>query len=558
MKRHSEWHRLPVALQLFKLAEMRQQLRSSNLHDTYGAGGERPRRPSKRHVVFRSYDGSGYDPDDADMGAAHTRFDRNVPLHLTFPEPMPELMEPSPREVSNRLLAREVFKPATTLNVLAAAWIHFQNHDWFSHGRNPAAEPMVIPLDEGDPWPARTMLVRRTKPDPVAHTGPERPPTFENTVTHWWDGSQIYGSDEAACRRLRTGQDGRLIVEGGRLPADGGLDLTGFSDNYWVGLSLLHTLFAKEHNTICSRLRRAYPTWGDERLFQTARLVNAAVMAKIHTVEWTPALLDTPAVRFGMNLNWRRGIGGIRGSRRNHHGVPYSITEEFVTCYRMHPLIPDDWEIRSHRRGQLLATTEFTPLQGHGTRAAVDEYGLSDLLYSFGVAHPGAITLHNHPDALRNLRGMFGEHLDLGAVDVLRDRERGVPRYTALRRALHRSPVTDFADITDDPTTVAELKEVYDGDVDRVDPMIGMYAERPPAGFAFSDTAFRLFVLMASRRLKSDPFFTELYTPEIYTPEGLAWVEHSTMTGVLLRHHPELAPALAGVRGPFSPWRRLA
>ncbi|MFI6318408.1 peroxidase family protein [Nonomuraea sp. NPDC050556] len=553
-RRLREWHRLPVPLQLFKLVEMREQLRSSNLHDTYGAGGERPRRPSNRRMVFRSYDGTGYDPDDVDMGAAHTRFDRNVPLHLTFPETQAELMEPSPREVSNRLLARTAFKPATSLNVLAAAWIHFQNHDWFSHGRNPAAEPMEIPIEDGDPWPSRSMLVRRTKPDPVSHTDSTRPPTFENTVTHWWDGSQIYGSDEETCRRLRTGEGGRMTVEQGRLPADGGLDLTGFSDNYWVGLSLLHTLFVKEHNAICARLRRAYPAWGDERLFHTARLVNAAVMAKIHTVEWTPALLDTPAVRIGMRINWK----SIRGSRRKHHGVPYSITEEFVTCYRMHPLIPDDWEIRSHKRGELRATTDFTPLQGHGTRAAVDEYGLSDLLYSFGVAHPGAITLHNHPNALRNLRGMFGEHLDLGAVDVLRDRERGVPRYTRLRAALHRSPVRDFADISDDPKTAAELKEVHDGDVDRVDAMVGMYAERPPQGFAFSDTAFRLFILMASRRLKSDPFFTELYTPEIYTPEGMRWVEKATMTGVLLRHHPELAPALAGVDGAFSPWRRLA
>ena len=29
-----------------------------------------------------------------------------------------------------------------------------------------------------------------------------------------------------------------------------------------------------------------------------------------------------------------------------------------------------------------------------------------------------------------------------------------------------------------------------------------------PTGFGFSDTAFRVFILMASRRLKSDRFFT--------------------------------------------------
>ena len=43
--------------------------------------------------------------------------------------------------------------------------------------------------------------------------------------------------------------------------------------------------------------------------------------------------------------------------------------------------------------------------------------------------------------------------------------------------------------------------------------MIGMYAERKPKGFGFSDTAFRIFILMASRRLESDRFFTATTGP---------------------------------------------
>ncbi|GAA0944272.1 peroxidase family protein [Nonomuraea longicatena] len=579
-----QWHELPAPLQLLRLSGFRRQLREQNLHDTFEAGGEQPRRPAKNRPAYRTYDGSGYDPDDTDMGAAGTRFDRNVPVETTHPDPMPDLMTPSPREVSRHLLARDSFIPARSLNLLAAAWIHFQNHDWFSHGRNPVSAPLEVPLAGDDPWPERTMLVRRTRPDPVPHEGAAAP-TYQNTVTHWWDGSQLYGSSESVARRLRAGEGGRLAMDGDRLPeetddhASGGLpgiDMTGFADNYWVGLSLLHTLFAREHNAICAMLARAHPSWDDERLFQTARLVNAAVMAKIHTIEWTPALLDSPGLRLAMRTNWHGVVGsvlrrrtpwrfgenevlsGILGSPMNHHGSPYAITEEFVSCYRMHPLIADEWRIHSHLRGEYIDTTDFEPLQGHSTRTAVDKYGMSDLFYSFGIGHPGAITLHNHPDALRNLRNMFGEHIDLGAVDVLRDRERGVPRYAAFREMLGREPVTSFQDITPDQRIAAELAEVYDGRVDRVDTMVGMYAERPPAGFAFSDTAFRVFILMASRRLKSDPFFTDLYNAEVYSPEGLAWIERATMTGVLLRHHPELAPALAGTRGAFGPWRRLS
>jgi hypothetical protein len=84
--------------------------------------------------------------------------------------------------------------------------------------------------------------------------------------------------------------------------------------------------------------------------------------------------------------------------------------------------------------------------------------------------------------------------------------------------------------------------------------MIGLYAEPRPRGFGFSDTAFRVFLLMASRRLKSDRFFTVDYRPEVYTPAGLRWIEDATMSGILLRHHPELGAALHRVDNAFQPW----
>ena len=51
--------------------------------------------------------------------------------------------------------------------------------------------------------------------------------------------------------------------------------------------------------------------------------------------------------------------------------------------------------------------------------------------------------------------------------------------------------------------------------------MVGLYAEPLPKGFGFSDTAFRVFILMASRRLKSDRFFTDDYDAGTYTQAGL-------------------------------------
>ena len=84
--------------------------------------------------------------------------------------------------------------------------------------------------------------------------------------------------------------------------------------------------------------------------------------------------------------------------------------------------------------------------------------------------------------------------------------------------------------------------------------MVGLYAEKNPDGFAFSDTAFRAFILMASRRLNSDPFFTSEFNEDTYTKAGLEWIRQSTLSSVLERNVPELKDALRGVRNVFKPW----
>ncbi|MDQ3573305.1 MAG: peroxidase, partial [Actinomycetota bacterium] len=349
--------------------------------------------------------------------------------------------------------------------------------------------------------------------------------------------------------------------------------LTGFSDNYWIGLSLLHTLFVKEHNAICDYLKGSYPTWDDEKLFLTARLVNSAVSARIHTVEWTPGILANPVLERAMHANWygvlpqwvrkkfghvgTEMIGGIVGSDQEHHSAPYAITEEFISVYRLHPLLPDDYAIRDHTDDSLVEEIDFEPIQGAGTRPTIEKYGWSNLLYSFGVANPGAITLQNHPRALSNHVRLNGDRVDLGTIDILRDRERGVPRYNDFREKLRKKRITKFEDLTDDPELAEEIRDVYNDDIDRVDLQVGMLAEPLPPGFGFSDTAFRIFILMASRRLRSDRFFTNDYSPDVYTPEGIKWVEESDMKDVLLRHHPELGPALEGVENAFAPWNRV-
>ncbi|KAL8779972.1 MAG: hypothetical protein Q9213_006697, partial [Squamulea squamosa] len=516
------WHKLPSFLGAINLDALRIELRQYNLHDGYASGaaqGSQSTDPmtDKRFENARNSDGKFNSTEMPRMGCAGMRFGRNFPRTLTPKPTEEELWNPNPRMLSERFMARKAFIPATSLNLLAAAWIQFQTHDWFAH--EGSDEKYDIPLPKGDNWPHGRMQLPRTKEDEIMDKTDLNSPGYKNTNTAWWDSSQIYGSSEAATRTLRNQHnDGKLLLTNdGRaqfLPRDAdGNPLTGFNNNWWIGMEMLHTLFALEHNSICDAIRHSHPTWTGDQIFDKARLINCALMAKIHTVEWTPAILAHPALKIAMNANWwglagetltkllgrisktSEEISGIPGSGVNHFGAPYSLTEEFVSVYRMHSLIPDTIAFfsatsGSHKRTVPVSDTLFSKAQNLLTTNDDSRLSFADTFYSFGINYPGAITNNNYPTFLRNLTTPDGLHRDMGTVDLLRDRERGVPRYNQFRRLLRLPAPKTFLDLTGGNTSLAEsLSSAYNGNIELVDALIGSHSEPLPKGFGFSDTA---------------------------------------------------------------------
>jgi len=589
VNRRRVWHRLPFLLAVINLLALRIDLRWRNLFDTETVP-RNPVAPSDFDIRrCRTADGSFNDMSIGWMGMADTRFGRNAPLAQTFGEKPPGLYEPNPRVISRELLARRTFVPADSINVLLPAWLQFMVHDWLSHGVNDTASPPHrFPVPAGDDWPKPEMTILRTCPDQQRGPADEgRPATSRNAVTHWWDGSQMYGSDRKMQQCVRGAPTGLLangklhLDETGHLPLDPEAankdpdqELAAVNGNWWIGLSAMHTLFTREHNAIVDRLRIEYPDKDGEWLFQKARLINAALIAKIHATEWTHALLQSPTLQYAMRASWWGMLGeayfkafgrplhsellsGIPSSPQEHYAAPYAITEEFTAVYRLHSLIPDDYSFRRHGDDKEVLACTLADLFAGGTTRVHRSVPFEDVLYSLGTSNPGLPALHNFPTHLRKIpekpeQGIF---TDLAATDILRDRERGVPRYCAFRRMLRMSVPTSFQELTENAQWQRELATIY-GDVERVDLLTGTLAETKPPGFAISDTAFRIFIVMAGRRIKSDRFLTDDYTPEVYTPAGIAWVEENGMREVLLRHAPALAPVLADVRNSFFPWPR--
>jgi hypothetical protein len=576
----TDWSNKAWVVGLFELHAIRDSLNEHNLFDTTETYPQVKCPPEA--LTARTANGTCNDLKNPAMGAAGIRFGRNVPLEHSYPDDA-TLMDPNPRLVSQKLLTRHEMKHVEFLNLMAAAWIQFMVHDWFSHGENELALPYFVPSPgiPGEPFGDGPMLIPRTRLDKTsAHDSKTHAPTYLNENTHWFDASQVYGSSLAAQNELRSHQNGKMAVTlDGRLPVDPstGIEKVGFKRNWWLGLSLMHNLFVLEHNSIADKLKATHPDWNDQKLFDVARLVNAAVIAKIHTVEWTPAMLPNSILKSAMQANWTGEamvptgkvwkhspwgpLFGLVGREKNLHAVPYSLTEEFVSVYRMHSLLPENVVLSSMDDKSKKITIPLVDTLDELSHRVSDHFAMKDLFYSFGIAHPGALTLNNYPKFMQNIKipliGQFSfGKFDLGAVDILRDRERGVPRYNELRRLIGLKPLTSFEQFGVDPETLKNLKEVYRGDIEKVDLLVGCSAESVrPKGFGFGETAFQIFIVMASRRLQADRFFTTDYTEKVYSKEGLQWVDNATMKMVLLRHYPELADTLKGVDNAFNPWK---
>ncbi len=668
------------------------------------------------------------------MGSAGTPFARNVDFENTFPEASRNeevrrrhgdrlaFLTPDPQVISRKLFTRAQsdslacgdgfgkpgfdksancdYKKAPFFNVLAAFWIQFMTHDWFSHmreGRNSSefmkvgcvsqkVEGVETPLSSADAARLRCrpgdaidrIEVGDSSPPPrVGGRLARAPRIFRNTNTAWWDASQIYGFDSTSLRRVKRdpADPARLLMvvspgattAGDRQgylptldPADpmnpdwAGQEATAFPDNWTIGMSFYHNVFAREHNQFVDQFRRraartpkedsglrnpadparmiSYADVTPDELFDAARLVVSAQIAKIHTIEWTTQLLyDEPLFR-GMNSNWNGligedngvsralarvvshlgesddpkksndwyavlaagpGIFGIGSGRKdwnlanpdhvnggvNHFGSPFNFPEEFVTVYRLHALVPDLVEYREHDRPNTIQqkVPVVETFRGKAT-AAMRERGLANWALSMGRQRLGLLALQNHPRFLQNLsmgrlKTPTGK-IDVAALDLIRDRERGVPRFNEFRRQYGLRQLTSFDDFVDrnlaldSPERAEQLKlvqalrEVYGqhrcdtskvitgsqvyapGDsindclgrphgtlvdnVEDLDVVVGWLAETTrPHGFAISETQFVVFILNASRRLFSDRFFTSSFRPEFYTSLGVDWVNNN-------------------------------
>jgi hypothetical protein len=511
---------------------------------------------------------------------------------------------PPTRYVSNRIF-NDVGQNLFSENGVSQwgwAWGQFLDHD-FGLRDETNAEHAPIAFDGADPLERFTNhfgAIDFFRTPAAPGTGSTSPRQQINTISSYIDSSNVFGGTRQRLEWLRNGA--RLFLPDGYLPradargnvaAAPPMDLMGplmghpanavvagdVRANENIALTSIHTLFAREHNRIVGALPNQLP---GEIKFQIARRVVGAEEQFITYHEFLPAL--------GVDLGRYRGY--------DPH-VNAGLANEFaVVGYRAHSMIHGQFDVGIEPgryteeqldafRAQGIGIGEEDgeaalqiPLNvAFGNPGLLPQVGLGPFLESLGgerqyrndeqideslrsvlfqVPKPGASdpascgTPVVSPDCFTGVQ-------DLGAIDIERGRDHGMPSYNALRRAYGLAPKQSFKSITgedtgqfpsdpeidaahpiDDPdsldflelrdsdgnvvplgspeaeeqaitgvrrtTVAARLKAIY-GDVDKVDAFVGMVAERHLRGAEFGELQRAIWKRQFEALRDGDRFF---------------------------------------------------
>jgi hypothetical protein len=511
---------------------------------------------------------------------------------------------PNSRAISNRTfndVAQNVFSERSVTQ-WGFTWGQFLDHTFGL--RDEAGTTANIAFNRNDPMESFTNTLGyipfvRSRAAPG--TGVSNPRQQINTVSSYIDASAVYGDTDARLDWLREGSvdgnpdnngsrllmpnnylprrdsrgnpatapvmavDGRLLANPNRAMVAGDVRA-----NENIALTATHTLFAREHNRIVSRL----PSWlSAQDRFQIARAVVIAEVQYITYTEFLPAMgVQLPAYR-GYNPNVNATLGnefatvGYRAHSQIHGEIELETEAARYSAATIAALEAQGVEVEidgadaevvvplnvAFFNPDLVPTLQLGPLlKGIGSESEYkNDEQIDNQLRSvlFQVPVPGNPGCLDGPTLPQCFRGV----VDLGAIDVERGRDHGMPSYNQLRQAYGLAPRTSFRAITgeasesfppgtgvDNPNSLdftalfdingnpialgspeadtsatravrrsplaARLKAIY-GSVSNVDAFVGMVAEPHVSGSEFGELQLAIWKKQFQALRDGDRFF---------------------------------------------------
>ncbi|MEA2215203.1 MAG: peroxidase [Solirubrobacteraceae bacterium] len=416
---------------------------------------------------------------------------------------------PNPRYVSNRVFNATGLDLFSERNVSQWGWVWGQFLDHTFGRAEPGREDASIPFAASDPLEGfentlETIPAARDAVVPGTGTGAGNPRLQRNTVNSYIDGWALYGGSAERLEWMRTGPDdgnsshagATLLLSKKYLPLAGArgaahpapaMQTEGalavkpqnavvagdVRANENADLTAVTTLFAREHNRIVAALPTSL---SNEERFEIARRIVGAEQQYITYQEFLPAMGVTLSPYGGYDPN-----------------VDPQLSDEFATVgYRAHSMVNGEQHIEAPAakyNSKIPALRELglevRPSPTHGSKvivtisqgaaffnpAVVPAVGLGPILEGLAT-EPGYKNDEQIDDALRSiLFGIpraganpafcyenprqpecFSVVVDLGAIDIQRERDNGMPTYEQLREALGLAPQSTFTEVTGETT----------------------------------------------------------------------------------------------------------
>ncbi|XP_001649029.3 chorion peroxidase-like [Aedes aegypti] len=534
-----------------------------------------PPVPCNPHRRYRTINGSCNNPlpDRTSWGMAGYPFDR-----VLYPAYEDGVWAPRIHSVTGNLLpsARvisvalfpDAYRPDPRLNILFMQMGQFVSHDFtlsrsfttkhgrpieccthnctaplFGPRRHFACFPIEVPPN--DPFYSRfgvrcLNLVRiRLAHGPKCHLGYAKQ---ADLVTHFLDASTVYGSTDDVAAELRAFHQGRL-----RDSFPNGIELLPFTRhrercvpwarvcyeagdirvNQLLALTMVHTLFMREHNRLASGLSQVNPHWDDERLYQEARRILIAEYQNVIFNEFLPILLGRERVQ-------QLGLVDPFDTYTNYYDPnlrPMTFAEVAAAAHRYgHSLVEGFFRLlfRDEPPKDVFIKDIF-----NDPSLTLIPNSFDIMMFSFGQQPMEQMDHFITTGLTRFLfkeRKPFGS--DLASINIQRGRDFALRPYNDYREWAGLGRITDFSQLGE---MGALLARVYESP-DDVDLWPGGVLESPTDGAVIGPTFAALLTAGYTRYKHADRYYFTNgpeVNPGAFTLQQLGEIRRTTLAGII-------------------------
>ncbi|APW38227.1 hypothetical protein RD110_14310 [Rhodoferax koreense] len=295
----------------------------------------------------------------------------------------------------------------------------------------------------------------------------------------------------------------------------------GNSSAFYTAIS---TIFLREHNRLCDEIARTNPTWGDDRIFETARNTNIAQLLKIIIQDYINHI-SSSAFKLFVDVGTAERETWYRTNR---------IAAEFDLLYRWHALVPNECVVDA----QTVANQDFR----FNNQFLIDK-GLASLLGSASQQQAGNIRLQN--------TAFFLVDAEMAAVD--KSRAWQLRSYNEYRQCFSLPPAKSFEDLTGDKAMAQRLEALY-GDIDQVELMVGLLAEKRANDVVFGALMTRMVGSDAFSQALTNPLLAQaVFGEKTFSKAGLSCLEATSTLDQVVQRNTAMKGATASFEVPAVP-----